>query len=329
MKPYNELTPRGKNNRLRKLVLLALQNYELDITSVCFLTTATNTMFRVRSVDHISYVMRVYSDEETTLNENRAEMFWLQALVRDTDMLVTEPVARRDGEFITVQEMPGIPTEKRCVLFKWIPGRSMSSHRSESTYGALAENLARLHAHAATLIPLPASIRPKKWDKVFYYPEEPVVFDSPAYAHLFLDGKVEIIQAVIARAGTVFERLYADQDAEILIHGDLHPGNAHVHRADIYIIDFEDVMRGYPIQDIAVSLSYGRQHPDYTRWAAAFKEGYTRVNNWPEGQEYVMETLIAAHSAMFINYVARVDENPAGYINSCCADPELYLQEYT
>jgi Ser/Thr protein kinase RdoA (MazF antagonist) len=117
MKPYHELTMKGKLRRLRQLVLMALESYDLCVEGVKFLTIETNTMFQIRSANGDKFVIRIYSDEETTLKENQAEMFWLNALNRDTDLNITEPIARRDGEYITMVSIPGVPEEKRCVLF--------------------------------------------------------------------------------------------------------------------------------------------------------------------------------------------------------------------
>jgi Ser/Thr protein kinase RdoA (MazF antagonist) len=35
------------------------------------------------------------------------------------------------------------------------------------------------------------------------------------------------------------------------------------HRGRLTAFDFEDVMRGLPVQDIAITLSYGRERPDH------------------------------------------------------------------
>ena len=66
MKPYHELTRRGQLRRLRRLVLDVLTFYDLDVNKVRFLTIETNTMFRVDTEDGDKYVLRIYSDEETT-----------------------------------------------------------------------------------------------------------------------------------------------------------------------------------------------------------------------------------------------------------------------
>jgi Ser/Thr protein kinase RdoA (MazF antagonist) len=328
MKPYDELTKIGRIRRLRQLVFKALEGYDLHIEWVKFLTIATNTMFQIRSEEGEKFVLRIYSDEETTLRENQAEMFWLDALKRDTDLKVTEPVARRDGEYITIVCVPGVPEERRCVLFKWVPGRVLENYLSSENYHKFGQTLAKLHNHASTLRPLPPNVHPKKWDKVFYYPDEPVVYDAPEYSYLFPTERIEIIEEVIEQADDVFARLFADKDGQILIHGDLHYWNVHLFRGELYVIDFEDVNLGYPVQDVAVTLSYGRQLAGYNEWKAAFKQGYSSTRKWPKEGERTIETLIAARRLMFINYVARIDPSPQEYIEQHCDELVRFLKTY-
>ena len=328
MKPYSELTRIGKIRRLRQVVTEALAEYSLEVEWIKFLTIETNTMFKIQSTDGKKFVLRIYSDEETTLRENQAEIFWLERLIRDTDIKVTEPVARRDGEYISIISVPGAPAERRCVLFKWVPGRTLENYLNSENYYKYGQVLAQLHNHASTLNPLPVNIIPKKWDNVFYYPDEPVVYNTPRYAHLFPSGRIEILENVIERADGVFEKLFADQERQILIHGDLHYWNVHLYRGELYVIDFEDINLGYPVQDVAVTLSYGRQREGYAMWKDVFKQGYSSIRSWPIDGEKIIETLIAARSVMFINYVARIDSSPEEYIDRRCKELQEFLNVY-
>lgn len=328
MKPFDELTPRGKLRRLRTLALEALKEYDLDVEDVRFLTVETNTMFKVRTRDGERLVLRIYSDEETTLVENRAEMFWLQAIARDTDIRVTEPVLRQDGEAISIVSAPGVPGERRCALFRWVPGRPLEKNLQPASYTELGETMARLHDHAASLNPLPPDIQPKMWDRVFYYPGEPVVYRDPAYQQFLPLERLDVMEKVIARAETLFSELFADPAGLILIHGDLHYWNVHVHRGQVHIIDFEDIMRGYPVQDVAVTLYYGRHREDYPALRTAYEQGYTRVRPWPAANEYQLQTLMAARSVMFINYIIRVGADPEAYLQGWFEDLQSYLEMY-
>jgi len=326
---FDQLTRLGKIRRMHSVVEKALQNYDLDVKAINFLTIDTNTHFKIRTPTGERYVLRIYSDEETTLKENKAEFFWLNALVRDSDLNVSEPVARKDGEYLTLVTVPGVPPERRCALFRWIPGRTLEEQVSPENYYKLGGALAKLHDHAASLNPLPPDIAPKRWDKVFYYPDEPVVYNTPAYSHLFTREDIQTIDQVILRADDVFQRLFSDRKELMLIHGDLHYWNAHIHQGKIYLIDFEDINLGYPVQDIAVTLSYGWHRAGYEAWKAAFIEGYTDIRPWPDVADDVIPTLTAARTAMFINYVARIEEDPQEYIQTRMEMLRNYLRSQT
>lgn len=328
MKSYENLTRSGKIRRLRRVALKALEAYDLQVKWVKFLTIETNTMFQIQSEGGEKFVLRIYSDEETTMRENQAEMFWLDALKRDTDLKVTEPIARRDGEYITVASVPGVPEDRRCVLFNWIPGRPLENHLSTENYYKYGQILAKLHNHAGTLKPLPPTISPKKWDKVFYYPDEQVVYNTPEYSHLFSTERIELLNRVIERANEIFERLFADKDGQILIHGDLHYWNVHFYRGELYVLDFEDINLGYPVQDVAVTLYYGHQREGHDERKEAFKKGYSSLREWPVEDERTIETLMAARRVMFINYVARIDPSPEEYINERCEELVHFLNLY-
>ena len=328
MKPYDELSRLGRIRRLRGIAVKALEDYDIKVTNVRFLTIETNTMFQVQDQARRRYVLRIYSDEETTLKENLAEMFWLDALRRDTDLRVTEPIPRRDGEYITFSSLPGVPPKRRCVLFKWIPGRTLDNFLSFENYFKLGQSLAKLHNHAESLKPIPSNINPKKWDKVFYYPEEPIVYNKPEYGHLFPPELVRLLDKVIKRSDDMFTNMFSDPKGLILIHGDLHYWNVHYYQGQLFLIDFEDINLGYPIQDIAVTLSYGRHLDGYNKWKTGFMEGYQSVRKWPREGERTIKTLMAARTVMFINYVARIDPAPEQYIKDRCEELKRYLKDY-
>jgi len=327
MKPYNELSRLGRLRRMRRLALNALIAYDLQIEWVKFLADDTNISFKVRAKGE-NYVLRIYSEEETTLAENMAEVFWLEALKRDTDLRFAEPVMRIDGDYITQVSVPGIQGQKRCIMFTWVPGRVLERSLSLPNYFNLGVVQAALHDHAESLRPLPESIKPKKWDKAFYYPDEPVVYNRPEYSNLFDDQRIEIVDQVIAIADQEFNRLYADSEGQILIHGDLHFWNVNLHRGQLYIMDFEDIMLGYPVQDVAVTLYYGRHRADFPDLRDAYKEGYCSRRAWPVLRPYQIEILQAARMVNFVNYVARIDASSQEYITARCDELRVFLSRY-
>ena len=328
MKPYDQLTRLGKIRRMRTLALKMLAGYDLQLSWIKFLADDTNMSFKVRAGSGEGYVLRIYSDQETTLADNQAEVFWLQALKRDTRLRFAEPVLRADGTAITLTNEPGFPLEKRGVLFTWVPGRALESSLHPKNYFRLGVTMAELHQHAESIKPLPESICPKKWDKPFYYPNEPVVYNDPGYKHLFSNSKIQVIDQAIRIVMREFDRLYTDQQGQILIHGDLHFWNIKYYQGELYLMDFEDVMLGYPVQDIAITLYYGRHREDYQELQSAFQQGYASCRAWPVESKRQVETLQAARMINFVNYVARIEESPQEYIDARCAELTEFVARY-
>jgi len=331
MKPYDELTFRGKIQRLRGLCLKALEDYPIEVARVRYLTTESTTMFRVEARDGGKYVFRIYSLMDSSLAENRAEMFWLAAVVRDTDLPVVRPVPRADGEYLSILSAAGVPGERRCALYEWVPGVPLEERLSRETFRQLGAVMAGLHNHAEEL-GVPGDIRPKRWDKVFYFPGESAVYDRPEYSHLFTAEQIGILDRACALANPFLAGLYRHGREPFIIHGDLNLWNAHVHRGKLYVLDFEDMVMGYPGQDIAICLYYLRNHADYAGLAAALQAGYETARAWPSLGQGDLHTLWMARMVNFANYVAyaeyafETDRETREFIRTRCQELERLME---
>ncbi len=330
MKPYEELTFRGKINRLRALCIKALEAYPIEVARVRYLTTESTTMFRVDARDGEKYVFRIYSQQDSSLAENRTEMFWLAALKRDTGLPVVRPVPRADGEYLSILSVAGVPGERRCALYEWVPGVPLEERLSRDTFRQLGAIMAGMHNHAEGLR-LPAEIRPKRWDKVFYFPGEAAVYGRPEFSHLFTPDQVRTLDRACARADPFLAGLYKRGLEPFIIHGDLNLWNAHVYRGRLYVLDFEDMVMGYPEQDVAICLYYLRNHADYAGLAAALQAGYQTARAWPPFDESVLHTLWIARMVNFANYVSyaehgfEADEETRDFIRARCREIERLM----
>ncbi|HRE26528.1 MAG TPA: phosphotransferase, partial [Anaerolineales bacterium] len=80
----------------------ALAPYGLTDARVRLLARHTNTLYRVDTADG-RYVFRVSAPGLRTEREVASELSWLNALRRDTDLVVPEVVATRSGRrFVSV-----------------------------------------------------------------------------------------------------------------------------------------------------------------------------------------------------------------------------------
>jgi Ser/Thr protein kinase RdoA (MazF antagonist) len=91
-----------------------------------------------------------------------------------------------------------------------------------------------------------------------------------------------------------------------LLHGDFHVWNVLVHRGNLAAIDFEDLMWGWPIQDIGTALYYLFHRPDFAAVRDGFRRGYEQVSPWPEAAPGDLETFIAARALVLANDVLQM-----------------------
>ncbi|NND01495.1 MAG: phosphotransferase [Acidimicrobiia bacterium] len=302
MKPWELLTERGKYRRLRSLAMAALQSYAIDVRRLSFVGGFTNAIYRVDAAQG-SYAIRIDYMQDHTDENAQVELEWVAALGAETELDVCHVVPARDGRHSVYAGAPGVPGERRCVLFEWIPGKPLAEDLTPERYHQLGVLSAQLHLHGAHFEP---SIRPMPWDQVFYWPEEfdPVVYNLPKSARHFGGNRTAVMEKALATAARAFARL-DPADAQVL-HGDLHPWNVHVKGKRMIALDFEDVMWGDRVQDVAITLFYERDHDAYADLRAAFTEGYSAIAPWPEHYEGEVEHFMAARTLMFVNFILNI-----------------------
>jgi Ser/Thr protein kinase RdoA (MazF antagonist) len=312
MKPWSELTDAGRVRRLHTVARAALDHHDLDVIRLRCIATDTNTIFRVDTADGSKFALRVQTDPEDTDVHTPTEVAWLFDLAGVEGIDAVRVIPTRTGAgFITI-DLEGVPGPRDCVLFSWVPGRPIGDDATTSDYHALGVLAARLHDHAEGW-QMPADLHPLVWDRVFYYPTEPVVLYEDRYAEHLTPDRRQVVEAVEQRAAAELARLHRER-APIIVHGDLHPWNVHSHRGRLVVFDFEDLMVAAPVQDIAITLFYNRDHERYDELCAAYREGYETLRAWPVEWDGQLELLMGARTVSFINYVLRLDEDPAHWI---------------
>jgi Ser/Thr protein kinase RdoA (MazF antagonist) len=301
LKPYFDLTGRGRALRLRHLALKALEQYDLDVSRVRLITNETNGIFRVDTATGEKVILRVTLPEGGhDLDGVLGEMVWLDALSRDTDLSVPRPMAAKTGELVVQVACAGVPQPRFCAVFGWVAGTDLADHLTPNNVRKLGELSARLHAHAATFRP-PAGFSILRFDKVFPFPE-PVVLFQDEHRHLFPPERRAVYERAIAWAQGAIDRLQASGEPMRVIHGDLHQWNVRVYRGILSAIDFEDLMWGWPVQDIATTLYYFLG-PNFQELRAAFRQGYTRHSPWPERYPGEIGAFIAARGVGLVNFL--------------------------
>lgn len=301
MKLFSSLTERGQALRLRQLALNALTQYDLDVSRVRLITNDMNGIFRVDTTDGQKFVLRVTLPEGGhTLDHVTAEMDWLAALARDTYLCVPRPILVKNGDLVVEASAVGVPEPRLCAVFSWVPGKDLADDLSPNNMAKLGELMARLHQHALIYRPSKA-LSLLKFDKVFPFPE-PVILFEDAYSDLLPPERRAIYEQGIAWAQESIDRLKASAEPMRILHGDLHQWNVRVSRGVFSPIDFEDLMLGWLVQDIATTLYYFLDE-SYSVFREAFQTGYTRIAPWPERHSGEIDSFIAARGLGMANFV--------------------------
>lgn len=293
---FAALTERGQARRLRPLAEAALSAYDLRPIRLRLLNNGWNCVFRVDTARE-PYVLRITrpvpgADERSV----RSEVEFMAALAAGTAIAVPEVVPSRDGELVTLAGAPGVPETRACVVFNWLGGPDLAERRSPATWAALGELMGTMHRFAESWRPSEA-FRVTDYDSCIPYGEPLVVFEPGRVELHGLEGllreAVEVTDARIARLGR--------EVGPIVLHGDLHQWNVKILRGILSPFDFEDLLTGPPIMDVATSLYYVRHLDDYRQLASAFRAGYERQRPWVEQSPGEVDRLMFARAIDLLN----------------------------
>ena len=282
-------------------MVIALDSYDLGLVRLRLITNETNGVFRADAADGSRYVVRVGLGGEVghATDVVRAEVAWLAAISDDTDLLVPEPIRTRSGNRVVVAEAPGVPEPRNVVVFSWLSGPLLGDKLTPQNVECCGAYLAALHHHGVGFVPPYAAALPR-YDRALPLEETDHLagLDDPQLARAgrerFREARARVEDAIVALRGAVPMQL---------LHGDFHPWNVKVQRSRIAAFDFEDLMWGWPIQDVATALYYFHGNPEYHVLANAFAEGYRSVAPWPAADQSEIDTFVMGRALVLANYV--------------------------
>lgn len=296
--------------RLRTLAHRALEPYDIRAIRLRLLKDSWNTVFRVDAADGQSYVLRINRPGVRDLLAIESELTWIDALGRDTDIIVPVPVRAQDGSLVSHVGMPGVPETRYVALFHWIGGRHAKRRATQRVIALLGETMALLHDHADAFVP-PQRFTRERLDHVGTFSGTSRIHADEEHP-LLLGERMRLFRREAARVQAELDRLYDGPSPPRFLHLDVHLGNVKQCGDRLAVLDFDDSMWAYPVQDIAISLYYLR----YLRGlpedlCLSFKRGYGRVRAWPEEWEGQIDLLMEARALDLVDVVLAADRSGA------------------
>lgn len=306
MKDYYQLTQMGKARRLRQLAIQALSAYDLDVLRVRLITNEQNGIFRVDTRDKQKYILRVViPDAGHTVDEINSEMMFLNVL-KDSDITALMPLITKSGDWVSTAQVEGVPQARHCNVFTWVNGVDLADKRSPEIWFSFGALSAQLHQFSQSFTP-PTSFTLPTFDTPFPYKEDSVLF-ADAHREHFSDEAYDLLHLAFDKIQTDIDSLFKDTSGLRVIHGDLHQWNVRITRGQLSPIDFEDLLWGYPIQDIAITLYYNRYDDQYEVLLDQFRRGYETISPFPEVYDGQLETHMLSRRIGLLNYVFNAEE---------------------
>lgn len=163
MKPYRDLSIRGKLHRLRDVAIEALAHYELRSPEIAYHGFETNLLYRVTAAAGEQFMLRLAVPGWRTFDDLRSEALWLDALGRDTVVSAPKVMPARSGEYVLPVSLPGLPDTWNATLMSWVPGRLLGCYLTERNLEKMGALFSELHHHGASWIP-PAGFTTRRFE---------------------------------------------------------------------------------------------------------------------------------------------------------------------
>lgn len=330
MRAFDALSSGGQVRRLKRLAAAALQRYDLPVRRIVPVQHESNTTFRIETTTGERYVLRIQRPDAQLVDATRSEALWLEALRRDTDLAVPEPIRNCDGDFVTIAVAPGVPERRTCVLFRWLDGRFVDQRLTPAHLHRVGVLTATLHQHAAHWQP-PANFCRGRVDHLLAagrramldrqrvtkdtLAQHPPVDEVERCVRLVADlcsaQNATIVEAVIRRVQATQQELGYSAEMFGLIHADLHQENYFCDRGEIRLIDFDDCGYGHYLFDLGVTLLETQHLPRYEALRTALLEGYRSTRSLPAEHERYLPTFFALRRLQLLFWVLESRDHPA------------------
>jgi Ser/Thr protein kinase RdoA (MazF antagonist) len=289
---FELLSARSQVVRLRAAAFEALTAYPLEVARLRLVYHGYNTTFRVDTTDQRTFALRINVNSHKTAPELRAEMAWIDALSRDTEVSVPVPQLTIAGGLTTTVWVPSLGRQLPAALFGWLSGPNVEDRAARVHLRAAGQAMARMHRHAEGWS-LPADASLPASDELFMHGSRYLHLDHP----LLTPERREVLERVIPQVQQRFAEVFASATPHVL-HADLHLANMKWYRGRLSVFDFDDCVIGVPAHDLGVSTYYLRPRQELVD---ALFEGYASLRPLPVVSPDRFEALLVGRNVLLLN----------------------------
>lgn len=266
---------------------LALDQYGLAQGKRCFLGHSGSVTFRIQTQEE--FLLRIHQTISSSHDDVwqkpeviESELLWLDALHRDTKLVVQKPIRNLQNEWIT--QVAGDETTEifYCSLLHWVEGGVIQSERTLQQAHQLGILMAQLHQHSQQWN-IPQNFSRPTYDRNRFNTALAKLY--PAISQELISAEnYAVLQLAVNQILEMMESLEQNQEVWGLIHADLHDGNYLSYSDEFRPIDFARCGFGYYLYDVASTLQY--LSPAVR---PSFFEGYQTSQKLPENYIQIVE----------------------------------------
>ncbi len=257
-----------------------LKRWPIEPTcSLVPVSRSENLVFRVRDGDEKLFVLRLHRPGYRSEREIRSELDWIQALGRDTPVLVPEIVPTRGGDVLAPLTVAGEAVPRFAVLFVEHQGElpDETDPRLPVIFETLGETAALCHLHVSGWT-LPADFSRPSWTITDTLGSQGIWGDWRLAPDLSAADRGVLEQAQ-ARLEALYDRYGTPPNRFGLIHNDMRPSNFLWHEDKLRLLDFDDCGFAWFIADFAASVSWFEDDPRVPALFAHWRTGYERYRH--------------------------------------------------
>jgi Ser/Thr protein kinase RdoA (MazF antagonist) len=298
---FNSASAPAQVRRLRAVALRAVEAYGLRSPRLRLINHGFNATFRV-DADSKRFALRLNVNSHRSLPNIAAEVAWVEALARETSLMVPAPQARVDGAFTALVDAPEVGRALPATMFSWLPGSDLARRDDPRALYALGRATAELHRHGAQWSVPTGAVLPFADDVLMHQPPSFLDEAHPALS----DERRAVFRAAHGHASRALSTVFGASRPHPL-HFDLHTWNVKWVRGRLSVFDFDDCVFGVPIQDLATTVQDLRTRATGERLESALREGYESVSPWPPCSETLFDALLVGRELLLVNDLIRIE----------------------
>jgi Putative homoserine kinase type II (protein kinase fold) len=326
---------------INELAQAAKYHYDLsESTEVRLLNRSENTTYLVEDVEKgVRTVLRINRPGYHSPGELIGELLWMDEIRKHTQLVVPEPIAGLNGEYVQTLQHTELPHAYNCIMFSFIDGQAPDESDERTLlkqFYTLGEITALLHENVRGW-GNSRSISRFSWNYDSMLGEHPRWGKWQKAA-----GIIPELKVLYERASRVIKRrleLFGETGGRFgLIHADLRLANLLVNGDEIAVIDFDDCGFGWFLYDFGAAVSFIEHKPFIPDLMGAWLEGYRKIRALSGEEEKEIPTFVMLRRLMLMGWLASHSESDKpkelgddfleDYSQKTAALAEAYLSRY-